>query len=53
MKEHIGYEFKLMDYLKEYLSREEVDRFLLNGNQFNSVEKICDFIKINMMNILR
>ena len=23
MKEHIGYEFKLMDYLKEYLSREE------------------------------
>ncbi|HHX55510.1 MAG TPA: zinc dependent phospholipase C family protein [Clostridiales bacterium] len=45
MKEHIGYEFKLMDYLKEYLVRKETDIFLLNGSNFNSVDKICDFIK--------
>lgn len=45
IKEHINYEFKLMDYFKEYLSSGKADIFLLNGNNFNSIENIFNYIK--------
>lgn len=45
VKEHINYEFRLMDYFREYLSSGRADIFLLNGNNFDSVESIFDYIK--------
>ena len=45
MKEHIKYEFKLMDKLEAYLNSGEADHFLEHTNNFYSVEHICEFIK--------
>lgn len=45
IKEHISYEFKLMDYFKEYLSSGKADIFILSGNNFNSAENIFAYIK--------
>ena len=45
MKEHITYEFSLMDTLKSYLKSGEADKFLTSDNVFYSVDNICEFIK--------
>ena len=34
-----------MDYLKEYLTSGELDKFLITDKIFYSVDQICDFIK--------
>ncbi len=45
MKEHITYEFSLMDYLKKYLTNGELDKYTIPNNIFYSVDHICEFIK--------
>ncbi len=45
MKEHITYEFKLMDYFKTYLHSGKADVCLSSNSGLFSVDSICDFIE--------
>lgn len=45
MKEHIQYEFKLMDMFKEFLNSNETKDMRIHNNFFYTVDDICDFIK--------
>lgn len=45
MKEHITYEFALMDYFKKYLNSGETDVCLSSFSGLFTVDSICNFLK--------
>ena len=45
MKEHISYEYELMDYFKAYLNSGDADLLVEDDTTAQSVDNICDYIK--------